>query len=1198
MQDAFSSSFRVRRDASFISNKTTEIENLIKKIMDSMDLLKDDVMSIRNDVTDIKDKLDKIDENLAAKRTSSSDVAISDMYMLDELNPNNYLGANLYDPRNQTPVAGTSAMQQQQTQQAMAQQAVYNQMFNTPYPMYQMTPQNALNQQLRNQAKLPGLASPMNYGNALNDFQASMMMAQQNGYFPQLGVYPATPQQQQQPPPSVNINAATPKSALLEALSTPSLLSTWNNTYNQQTPQTIQQQVPPPVQQQPHVSITALAPAEKQPPVNVVITSSDPLPTQSTTISQPTLSVTIPPQHIKHPQLVPPTMVTIPASAAVEKPKVAQFENVTPPNKSSNNEDSLVEPDDYDPCPNFQPIIPLPDEIEVKTGEENEEEMLCERAKLFRFVEKEWKERGIGQIKILKNPQDHKVRILMRREQIHKICANHQITADLKINAANDKSFIWMAPDFSENEMVVEKFLLRFKNAEMAKRFQEKFEEAKKYVAEEQQKTTKEPEKPAAAFSFGVGDKKGISFGTPDSAAASKSITTFGSTPTKVPPPQDNSTQQLKFGSSTPIQSIPGNYSTPTGSLFSFKPKEPAKEETKEAPKPSPFANFTFGNTSLDTVSKPFQNLFNNSGGLLSNTTTPPTNTTAQETLNKSANDSQEVEEYEPNVTFEPVIPLPELVEAKTGEENENILFEHRAKLLRYDSSTKEWKERGIGNMKVLVDKNDSSKARLLMRREQVFKLCCNQLITQELKFTKLPKSETALSWYGPDFSENEMKTEMLAIRFKTADLCQEFHNAVLKVQENLKSGAGPNKEEKKEKEAPAKGFGDQFKAKAGSWDCQACYINNKPDVLYCVACETPKDDTVPKKESKGLLGSTTTTSKFSFGMPATASVAASTTSYSELPKFSFGSFGTASQATTPFGNTTATVSSTTSSSSATKEAPAKGFGDQFKPKTGSWDCKACYINNKPDVLYCVACESPKDDTVPKKEPKSLLETTGNKFSFGMPATAATTTTEAPKFGFGVTQQGTTAPSTGFTFGSAAPSTMSFGNLAPTTTAASSGFTFGAASSATPSASVPSTTSTFSFKSLTSAVSSDSGTATQNDSAPFAFATPPKSDNSQKDTFNFVFKPKSPKSPGRSANNSVSEDHHSDNEYHEEEENNTYFTPVIPLPDKVDVKTGEEDEDVLYSHRAKLFRFVDNEWKERGLGEVKILRHQASGKLR
>ena len=49
---------------------------------------------------------------------------------------------------------------------------------------------------------------------------------------------------------------------------------------------------------------------------------------------------------------------------------------------------------------------------------------------------------------------------------------------------------------------------------------------------------------------------------------------------------------------------------------------------------------------------------------------------------------------------------------------------------------------------------------------------------------------------------------------------------------------------------------------------------------------------------------------------------------------------------------------------------------------------------------------------------------------------------------------------------------------------------------------------------------------------------------------------------------------------------------------QIEVKTGEEDEDVIYSHRAKLYRFTDSEWKERGLGDVKILRHKQTNKLR
>jgi hypothetical protein len=56
--------------------------------------------------------------------------------------------------------------------------------------------------------------------------------------------------------------------------------------------------------------------------------------------------------------------------------------------------------------------------------------------------------------------------------------------------------------------------------------------------------------------------------------------------------------------------------------------------------------------------------------------------------------------------------------------------------------------------------------------------------------------------------------------------------------------------------------------------------------------------------------------------------------------------------------------------------------------------------------------------------------------------------------------------------------------------------------------------------------------------------------------------------------------------------------PVIPLPEVVPVVTGEEQEEVLYCQRAKLYRFVDGEWKERGIGDFKILRHKTDKSIR
>ena len=49
------------------------------------------------------------------------------------------------------------------------------------------------------------------------------------------------------------------------------------------------------------------------------------------------------------------------------------------------------------------------------------------RAKLFRFVSEsnEWKERGTGDVRLLQNKEDKKVRLVMQRDKTLKVCANH-----------------------------------------------------------------------------------------------------------------------------------------------------------------------------------------------------------------------------------------------------------------------------------------------------------------------------------------------------------------------------------------------------------------------------------------------------------------------------------------------------------------------------------------------------------------------------------------------------------------------------------------------------------------------------------------------------------------------------------------------------------------------------------------------------
>ena len=53
----------------------------------------------------------------------------------------------------------------------------------------------------------------------------------------------------------------------------------------------------------------------------------------------------------------------------------------------------------------------------------------------------------------------------------------------------------------------------------------------------------------------------------------------------------------------------------------------------------------------------------------------------------------------------------------------------------------------------------------------------------------------------------------------------------------------------------------------------------------------------------------------------------------------------------------------------------------------------------------------------------------------------------------------------------------------------------------------------------------------------------------------------------------------------------------LNLEDKI-TETGEENEDLIFKIRAKLFRWRSDEWKERGTGDLKFLRHKLNKKIR
>jgi len=145
----------------------------------------------------------------------------------------------------------------------------------------------------------------------------------------------------------------------------------------------------------------------------------------------------------------------------------------------------MADQEEHDP--QYAPVHQLTDKdvIETKTLEEDEDVAFKMRAKLFRFdsTNNEWKERGTGDVRILSHKETKKVRLVMRRDKTLKVCANHYVTSDMRLqpNIGSDRSWVWkVAADVSEGSPQAETLAIRFANSDNANQFKEAFEAGQK----------------------------------------------------------------------------------------------------------------------------------------------------------------------------------------------------------------------------------------------------------------------------------------------------------------------------------------------------------------------------------------------------------------------------------------------------------------------------------------------------------------------------------------------------------------------------------------------------------------------------------------------------------------------------------------------------------------------------------------------
>lgn len=194
----------------------------------------------------------------------------------------------------------------------------------------------------------------------------------------------------------------------------------------------------------------------------------------------------------------------------------------------------------------------------------------------------------------------------------------------------------------------------------------------------------------------------------------------------------------IKFGSASDTPGVQVTSPTPSkpsfGGLFGSPPANAANEtpakptsnlfSSTPAKSPTVGFGFAFGGPPKTTTSSLAPPL-----GAASTTTSRATSPGAT-TAGESANDSTADGEDEAVGRDEQI----DLTSGGPGEEDEDILFEVKAKALSFDSDKKAWASKGIGLFRVLKHR-ESGKARMLLRQETIGRIVLNAALLSAMKY-------------------------------------------------------------------------------------------------------------------------------------------------------------------------------------------------------------------------------------------------------------------------------------------------------------------------------------------------------------------------------------------------------------------------------------------------------------------------------
>ncbi|CCH62073.1 hypothetical protein TBLA_0G01260 [Henningerozyma blattae CBS 6284] len=255
---------------------------------------------------------------------------------------------------------------------------------------------------------------------------------------------------------------------------------------------------------------------------------------------------------------------------------------------------------------------------------------------------------------------------------------------------------------------------------------------------EKKQESKPDADNSKLSFNFAPKNTDADTPKTPTSTSTVKPSFNFGNIGSNTNTNQD-STSGGSFKFSTSNNSTTEK-NTDTAKKTSFVFGTSSKEQNKEELKPT----FTFGSSSTNSAPT-----FKFGATSTSLSATPPADFKFDLPFGqgKSNTPTTEATSSTPVVTTsnndetsnaEPLEESHSQLDLHNGEEDENVLFSQKAKLMIFDTEKHKYDSKGVGEMRLLQKKDDKSKIRFLLRSDGMGNILLNSLLVKSFNFGPL----------------------------------------------------------------------------------------------------------------------------------------------------------------------------------------------------------------------------------------------------------------------------------------------------------------------------------------------------------------------------------------------------------------------------------------------------------------------------